>query len=44
MTSFREYREQTAGERVEHRVPELPSDALAFQGERAGFAGVRGVQ
>ncbi len=38
MTSFREYREAMAsGQAVEYQGPLLPSDALAFQGDRAGF-------
>ena len=38
MTSFRAYREaMAAGVEPVHDVPTLPSDALAFQGERAGF-------
>ncbi len=38
MTSFREYREAMAnGTAIEAPGPLLPSDAMAFQGERAGF-------
>lgn len=38
MTTFREYREQMdAGMEPDHTLPILPSDAVAFQGERAGF-------
>lgn len=38
MTTFREYREaMSGGQAPEMQVPELPSDAIPFQGERAGF-------
>jgi uncharacterized RDD family membrane protein YckC len=38
MTTFREYREaMESGGAPELQLPTLPSDALAFQGERAGF-------
>lgn len=38
MTSFREYRmAMAAGSEPVHDVPTLPSDAIAFQGHRAGF-------
>ncbi len=38
MTSFRAYREQTAADGgASRRLPTLPSDAIAFQGDRAGF-------
>lgn len=38
MTTFREYREELAkGMEPDHTLPVLPSDAIAFQGERAGF-------
>jgi uncharacterized RDD family membrane protein YckC len=38
MTTFREYREaMDAGAVPDHQLPSLPSDAVAFQGERAGF-------
>lgn len=38
MTSFKEYRARTLdGHEPEHRVPNLPSDAVAYQGDRAGF-------
>lgn len=38
MTTFREYREEMAagGEPV-HQLPTLPSDAVEYQGDRAGF-------
>ena len=38
MTTFREYREAMAsGVQPSYTVPTLPSDAIPFQGERAGF-------
>jgi len=38
MTSFREYRETVeAGGAVDREMPALPSDAIVFQGDRAGF-------
>ncbi len=38
MTSFRDYREALeAGDAPEREMPALPSDAVAFQGDRAGF-------
>ena len=38
MTTFREYRERLReGEVPSYTVPSLPSDAIPFQGERAGF-------
>jgi len=38
MATFREYREALAkGEVPDRTVPVLPSDAIAYQGERAGF-------
>lgn len=38
MTTFREYRESlTTGRAVERDVPALPTDAIRFQGERAGL-------
>jgi uncharacterized RDD family membrane protein YckC len=38
MTTFREYREAMArGATPDLALPTLPSDAIAFQGERAGF-------
>lgn len=38
MTTFREYRAaQSGGQVPDFQVPELPSDAIPFQGERAGF-------
>jgi uncharacterized RDD family membrane protein YckC len=38
MTTFREYREaMNEGEQPSYTVPTLPSDAIPFQGERAGF-------
>ncbi len=38
MTTFREYRESTASDAAPtHQVPKLPSAAVEFQGERAGF-------
>jgi len=38
MTTFREYREaMDEGQEPLHVVPTLPSDAIRFQGERAGF-------
>jgi len=38
MTTFREYRETMAGGAAPtYQLPKLPSDALEFQGERAGF-------
>jgi uncharacterized RDD family membrane protein YckC len=38
MTTFREYREAMAkGAAPELQMPTLPKDAIAFQGERAGF-------
>lgn len=38
MTTFREYRERLdSGETPDLALPTLPSDAIAFQGERAGF-------
>jgi uncharacterized RDD family membrane protein YckC len=38
MTTFRQYREaMNGGETPDLQLPTLPSDAIAFQGERAGF-------
>ena len=38
MTTFRQYREaMAAGTEPALELPKLPSDAIAFQGERAGF-------
>lgn len=38
MTTFREYRQAMAsGVQPSYTVPTLPSDAIPFQGERAGF-------
>ena len=38
MTTFRQYRQQMAeGSEPSHEVSPLPSDAVEFQGERAGF-------
>lgn len=38
MTTFREYRRQMEeGVEPSHQVPTIPSDAVGFQGERAGF-------
>jgi uncharacterized RDD family membrane protein YckC len=38
MTTFREYREAlSTGRAVERDVPALPTDAIRFQGERAGL-------
>lgn len=38
MTTFREYRAAAESSvPADHQAPKLPSDALAFQGERAGF-------
>jgi uncharacterized RDD family membrane protein YckC len=38
MTSFREYRAEMAeGENPDRRIPDLPSDAIPYQGQRAGF-------
>ncbi len=38
MTTFREYREAVAqGRRPQYELPTLPSDAVDFQGDRAGF-------
>jgi uncharacterized RDD family membrane protein YckC len=38
VTTFRDYRDaMSSGDQPDHQVPTLPSDALAFQGERAGF-------
>lgn len=38
MTTYRQYREAVAqGRPVGHELPSLPTDAIAFQGERAGL-------
>jgi uncharacterized RDD family membrane protein YckC len=38
VTSFREYRQQMAeAAPPTHQLPDLPSDAIPYQGERAGF-------